>query len=108
MRIGNDFPDAGSWFVHMNTIQNQWETQSDVKNDLAVNWGGVHYFAIQPNQPENWLIEKISNFCNFVIFDQRSMKLSTHVFPEVLNQIISSLLAQQTKKASYRDFSKNN
>ena len=39
MRIGNDFPDAGSWFVHMNTIQNQWETQSDVKNDLAVNWG---------------------------------------------------------------------
>ena len=39
MRIGNDFTDAGSWFVHMSTIQNQWETQSDVKNDLAVNWG---------------------------------------------------------------------
>ena len=39
MRIGNDFIDTGSWFVHMSTIQNQWETQSDVKNDLAVNWG---------------------------------------------------------------------
>ena len=53
------------------------------------------------------LIEKISNFYNFVIFDQRSMKLGTHVLPEVLNQITSSLLAQPTKKASYRDFSKN-
>ena len=45
---------------------------------------------------------------NFVIFDQTSIKLGTHVLPEVLNQIISSLLAQPTKKASYRDFSKNN
>ena len=34
------------------------------------------------------------------------MKFGTHVLPEVLNQIISSLLAQPTKKASYRDFSK--
>ena len=36
------------------------------------------------------------------------MKLGTHVLPEVLNQIISNLLAQPTKKASYRDFSKKN
>ena len=35
------------------------------------------------------------------------MKLGTHVLPEALNQIISSLLAQPTKKASYRDSSKN-
>ena len=45
---------------------------------------------------------------NLVIFDQRWMKLGTHVLPEVLNQIISNLLAQPTKKASYRDFSKKN
>ena len=32
--------------------------------------------------------------------------LGTHVLPEVLNQIISSLLAQPTKKVSYRDFFK--
>ena len=39
MRIVKDFIKTGSGFVHMNTTQNQWETQSDVKNDLAVNWG---------------------------------------------------------------------
>ena len=39
MRIVKDFIKTGSWFVHMSTTQNQWETQSDVKNDLAVNWG---------------------------------------------------------------------
>ena len=41
-----------------------------------------------------------------VIFDKRSMKLSKHVLSEVLNQIISTRLAQPTIKASYRDFSK--
>ena len=34
------------------------------------------------------------------------MKLGTHVLPEVLNQTISALLAQPTKKASYRDLKK--
>ena len=34
------------------------------------------------------------------------MKLGTHVLLEVLNQIISGLLAQLTKKVSYRDFFK--
>ena len=43
MRIVKDFIKTGSWFVHMNTTQNQWETQSDVKNDLAVIWGHGAY-----------------------------------------------------------------
>ena len=66
----------------------------------------MHLLAVQPDQPESWLIEKISNFYNLVIFNQRLMKLVTLVLPEVLNQIISTLLAQPTKKESYRDFSK--
>ena len=40
------------------------------------------------------------------IFNQRSMKIGTHVLYEVPNQTISIFLAQPTKKASCRDFSK--
>ena len=51
---------------------------------------------------------KISNFCNLVNFNRRSIKLSTHILSEseVPNRTISIFLAQPTKRASYRDYSK--
>ena len=63
----------------------------------------VRYSAVQPDQPKTRLMKKIFNFPNLVFFNHRSMKLVTGVLPEVLNQTISTLLAQSTKIASDRD-----
>ena len=37
----NDFDEIGSWFLHMDTSQNHWESGSDVTFHLAVPWGAV-------------------------------------------------------------------
>merc|ERR1711942_139428 len=45
----------------------------------------VRHFAVQSDQPASRLIEKISNISNFIIIDQRSMKLDMRILSEVLN-----------------------
>ena len=67
----------------------------------------VHYFAVQPDQPKCRLIEKISNFYNFVIFNQRSMKLGTHAYYELINRTVSNFFGPTNQKSVlYRFFKK--
>ena len=68
----------------------------------------VHYFAIQPDQPKCRLIEKISNFHNFVIFNQGSMKLGTLVVYELLNPTISIFFGPTNQKSVLQRFFQKN
>ena len=62
-------------------------------------WGWSIILPSSPTNPNANLYKKISNFYNFVIFNQGTMKLGTHVLYELLNPTISIFFGPTNQKS---------